>query len=66
MPELNIMSMISLRNIKNLFNLKNSQIESRTISSFGEEWTRYDQKKLSREELKIFLMIILIFFQKNY
>ncbi len=46
------MSMISLRNIKNLFNLKNSQIESRTISSFGEEWTRYDQKKLSREELQ--------------
>lgn len=43
--------MISLKNIKNLFNLKNSQIESRTISSFGEEWTRYDQKKLPRKEL---------------
>ncbi len=46
------MSIISLRNIRKFFNLKNSQIESRTIEAFGEEWTRYDQRNLSKNELK--------------
>ena len=57
---------ISLRNIRKFFNLKNSQIESRTIEAFGEEWTRYDQEIYQEMGLKKFLMIILIFSLKKY
>ena len=45
------MSMNFLQNIRKFFIIKKDKIESRTIDSFGEEWIRYDQKNLSKNEL---------------